>query len=308
MVRGIPNVQEHITHVLSSASKSDVPSPRTLRRYLSFASSAELLQLLHCPTLGMPSYSPPCPPSDCQPSALIADIWDAKERGAALAMFTVAPFAGPAIGPIVGGYLYQAGVSWRWLFWILTLFVSNIVNVSIGETKLDSRLGVAYCRSCSPCLRLTSKCISISETLDNFVDQLPCFRPVLLMRKAKELRKSTGDDRYHAAMELQSVSFIERLENVVARPFKILFLEPMLIAITLYISVSNGISIIMSTGSTLQVCLWLHIPAIRGLSGGFHGRTPFEIWRIKSHVFAGACWRHHRGCNGKPKFRRSYTA
>jgi MFS family permease len=155
-----------------------------------------------------------------------------------LAIFTVAPFAGPAIGPIVGGYLNEAGVSWRWLFWILTLFVSKNVNVSIGETKLDSRLGFACCKSFSPCLRPTSKCIS--ETLDNFVNQLPCFRPILLVRKAQQLRKSTGDDRYHAAMELQSVSFIERLENVVARPFKILFLEPMLIAVTLYMSVSNS--------------------------------------------------------------------
>ncbi|KIK81208.1 hypothetical protein PAXRUDRAFT_198935 [Paxillus rubicundulus Ve08.2h10] len=73
-------------------------------------------------------------PSHYKFSALISDIWGAKERGAALAIFTVAPFAGPAIGPIVGGYLYQAGVSWRWLFWILALFVSKVVNVSIGET------------------------------------------------------------------------------------------------------------------------------------------------------------------------------
>ena len=60
----------------------------------------------------------------CTPSALISDIWGPKERGAALAVFTVAPFAGPGIGPIVGGYLYQAGVSWRWAFWIIAIFVS----------------------------------------------------------------------------------------------------------------------------------------------------------------------------------------
>ncbi|KAG8929741.1 hypothetical protein FRC02_005130 [Tulasnella sp. 418] len=34
---------------------------------------------------------------------IIADIWDADIRGKALAFFTLAPFAGPAIGPIVGG-------------------------------------------------------------------------------------------------------------------------------------------------------------------------------------------------------------
>ncbi|KIK81209.1 hypothetical protein PAXRUDRAFT_833010 [Paxillus rubicundulus Ve08.2h10] len=66
------------------------------------------------------------------------------------------------------------------------------------------------------------------------------YEPVLLVRKAEQLRKSTGDDRYHAPMELQSASFVERLEIVVARPFKILFLEPMLIAITLYMSFIYG--------------------------------------------------------------------
>lgn len=55
--------------------------------------------------------------------ALISDIWDASTRGKALALFTVAPFAGPALGPTVSGYLVVAGLSWRWLFWILSAFV-----------------------------------------------------------------------------------------------------------------------------------------------------------------------------------------
>jgi len=41
--------------------------------------------------------------------ALIADIWDQDRRGIALAFFSLAPFAGPAIGPIVGGFMAAAG-------------------------------------------------------------------------------------------------------------------------------------------------------------------------------------------------------
>lgn len=51
--------------------------------------------------------------------------WDADTRGKALAIFTLAPFAGPALGPTVAGYMSVAGVSWRWLFWVLTIFVRN---------------------------------------------------------------------------------------------------------------------------------------------------------------------------------------
>lgn len=54
--------------------------------------------------------------------AVVADIWDAGTRGKAMAIFALAPFAGPAIGPIVGGYMQVAGVGWRWLFWVLTIF------------------------------------------------------------------------------------------------------------------------------------------------------------------------------------------
>jgi len=68
---------------------------------------------------------------------IIADIWDADVRGKALAVFTLAPFAGPAIGPIVGGYIHVAGASWRWLFWVLTMFAGFcflIILFTLPET------------------------------------------------------------------------------------------------------------------------------------------------------------------------------
>ncbi|KAG2075030.1 polyamine transporter 1 [Suillus decipiens] len=135
--------------------------------------------------------------------ALISDIWDAKGRGTALAIFTVAPFAGPGIGPIVSGYLVLAGVSWRWLFWILTIFA-----------------GVCW-------LQIV---FTIPET----------YSPVLLAKKAKEIRKRTGDERYHAAIESQNMTLSQRVESILARPFKVLFREPMLIALTLYMSFVYG--------------------------------------------------------------------
>lgn len=53
------------------------------------------------------------------------------------------------------------------------------------------------------------------------------------------MRLQTGDDRYYAPKERENKkSITKRLEHTVARPFKILFLEPMLIAITVYMSVS----------------------------------------------------------------------
>ena len=65
------------------------------------------------------------------------------------------------------------------------------------------------------------------------------YGPVLLVRKAQQKRKETGDSRYYAPMEANKLDIGQRLYNILAMPFKILFLEPMLMAITVYMSVSS---------------------------------------------------------------------
>ncbi|KZT30674.1 MFS general substrate transporter [Neolentinus lepideus HHB14362 ss-1] len=135
--------------------------------------------------------------------AILSDIWDAKQRGKAMAFFTIAPFAGPAIGPTVGGYITVAGVSWRWVFWILTI----------------------YAGACWVQILLT-----IPET----------YEPMLLVKKARQRRKETGDERYYAQFEKQKTTIAKKIERILARPFRVLFREPMLIAITLYMSFIYG--------------------------------------------------------------------
>lgn len=67
------------------------------------------------------------------------------------------------------------------------------------------------------------------------------FRPTLLVWRAQKLRKDTGDGRWWAPLETKKVTFVKRLEEVLARPFQVFFHEPMLIATTVYISVSAEI-------------------------------------------------------------------
>ncbi len=52
----------------------------------------------------------------------IADTFDQKSRGAAMALFAMGPLMGPVIGPVAGGYLTQA-VGWRWIFWVILIAV-----------------------------------------------------------------------------------------------------------------------------------------------------------------------------------------
>jgi hypothetical protein len=67
------------------------------------------------------------------------------------------------------------------------------------------------------------------------------YGPILLHRKAERLRKETGDQNYYVPMEREDrISFSQRINNVLKKPFVIFIREPMLIAITVYMSFVYG--------------------------------------------------------------------
>ncbi|KAJ7492738.1 major facilitator superfamily domain-containing protein [Mycena latifolia] len=135
--------------------------------------------------------------------AIISDIWDSNTRGKALAMFTLAPFAGPTLGPTVGGFIATSGANFRWVFWVMAIFAGTCCLLTI---------------------------LTLPET----------YAPVLLARNAKKKREETGDPLFYAPVEKIKLSFVERAEHVLARPFKVLFQEPMLLAVTGYMSFVYG--------------------------------------------------------------------
>jgi omega-6 fatty acid desaturase (delta-12 desaturase) len=58
----------------------------------------------------------------------MADMYGENERGKSLAMVTLLPFLGPALGPIVGG-LVTHSIHWSWIFWIMSTFDALILVV-----------------------------------------------------------------------------------------------------------------------------------------------------------------------------------
>lgn len=135
---------------------------------------------------------------------VIADLWDAKTRGIALSLFSLAPFAGPALGPIVSGFIGVSGTSWRWLFWVCTIFS-----------------GV--------CLALVV--FTLPET----------YAPIILKKKARRIRKETNDERYKAPIELVKIEWKDRLNKTLLKPFIMLAQEPMLLVMTIYLSFVYGV-------------------------------------------------------------------
>ena len=117
--------------------------------------------------------------------------------------FAGALFAGPAFGPIIGAYVSESYLGWRWTAWI-TLIMAGFFGT------------IAY--------------LGIPET----------FGPVLLARRAKRLRHKTGNWALHAKHEEQEINLKEIAHRYIARPAKMMAMEPILMLITLYLGFVYG--------------------------------------------------------------------
>ncbi|CAK4032952.1 MFS multidrug transporter [Lecanosticta acicola] len=134
----------------------------------------------------------------------LADFFDPVNRGVAMAIFCAATFIGPTLGPILGGFITMSYLGWRWTQWI-----QLIMAVLMGTIGF----------------------FVIPET----------YAPVLLQRKAKKLRYQTRNWAIHAPLDEKEVDFQEIADKYLLRPFKMLVMEPILVLVTLYMSLIYGI-------------------------------------------------------------------
>ncbi|KAK4098899.1 MFS general substrate transporter [Parathielavia hyrcaniae] len=127
---------------------------------------------------------------------VLSDCWRHEERGMAIAIYSLAPFLGPAVGPIAGGYLTQY-IDWRWIFWVVSM-ADAVVQV------------LAF--------------LFLSET----------YPPKILKLKADRLRKETGNKALHTEFETPDRTFLQSLRKNLERPFVMLFTQPTIQITALY--------------------------------------------------------------------------
>ncbi|KAH0548080.1 hypothetical protein GP486_008183, partial [Trichoglossum hirsutum] len=63
-----------------------------------------------------------------------ADLWAVRERGVATSLFLLAPFVGPSLGPVIGGFAAERG--WRWTHYTILFFAgfSFLLAIPTSET------------------------------------------------------------------------------------------------------------------------------------------------------------------------------
>jgi len=67
------------------------------------------------------------------------------------------------------------------------------------------------------------------------------YPPIILVEKAAELRRRTKNWGIHAKQEEVEIDFRELISKNVSRPFRILFTEPIVLLITIYMSFIYGL-------------------------------------------------------------------
>ncbi|KAL2201253.1 major facilitator superfamily domain-containing protein [Corynascus similis CBS 632.67] len=133
---------------------------------------------------------------------VIADMFNAKARGLATSIFAMAPFLGPTIGPIAGGFLGEAA-GWRWVEGLMATFTGLLWIV------------------CS---------LYVPET----------YAPVLLRRRAAKLSKMTGKV-YTSKMDLHvTTTRAQQVKTTLIRPWVLLFREPIVFLTAIYMAIVYG--------------------------------------------------------------------
>jgi len=133
----------------------------------------------------------------------LTDFWGPLDRGVAITTFAGATFIGPVAGPIVGGFIVQSHLGWRW-----TEYITAIMGFSFGIIGF----------------------LCVPET----------FAPILLSRRAAKIRFATKNWAIHAKIDEQQIDFKSIAEKYLLRPFAMLLKEPILDLVTLYMAIIYG--------------------------------------------------------------------
>ncbi|EXL68064.1 hypothetical protein FOPG_15861 [Fusarium oxysporum f. sp. conglutinans race 2 54008] len=133
----------------------------------------------------------------------IADMFPASQRGLAMAIFAAAPFLGPVLGPMIGGFLGM-NAGWRWVMGFLAA-LSGALWI-IGS-------------------------LLVPET----------YAPVLLRKRAAKLSEMTGKHYLSKFDHDQgAVTLLESFKAALSRPLVLLFKEPIVLLLSMYMAVIYG--------------------------------------------------------------------
>ena len=183
-----------------------------------------------------------CSPALATGGATVADMVTLKHLSICLSTWDLGATCAPIIAPIIGAAMLVAK-DWRWIFWFMTMisgFTLILLFFFFPETSHQN----------------------------------------ILARRAKRLRKQTGDSRYYTKQERldSKLTTNEIMITTLYRPWELMFKEPIIMAFDLYIALAYGAFYLFFEAFPLVFTnIWHFTPIESGLAFlGFAVGTAFS--------------------------------
>lgn len=134
---------------------------------------------------------------------IIADTFPIISRGMASGLYCIAPFLGPTLGPIIGGFLSESK-GWRMVEALLAAFAGALAIITV---------------------------FTLPET----------YAPVLLRKRAERLSAISGQV-YRSKIDIEQgkQSPASVMKIALSRPWVLLFQEPIVLLLSIYLAVIYG--------------------------------------------------------------------
>lgn len=129
-------------------------------------------------------------------SGTFSDLFDKEHMQYPIMLYGVSPFLGPLLGPLVAGFV-NSHLDFRWTFVIMVIWSAVLLAILV---------------------------VVVPET----------YPPVLLQRKARRLRKESGNNKYYAPLERDKLSLFSSIVLSSKRPILLLVRDPMMLVLCFY--------------------------------------------------------------------------
>ncbi|KAK4120843.1 MFS general substrate transporter [Parathielavia appendiculata] len=175
-------------------------------------------------------------------AAVFSDMFDNRTRGIAITVFSMTVFTGPLLAPFIGGFIVESYLGWRWTSYIVSFmgFLAFFLNLFFLE-----------------------------ET----------YPPTILVGKAAELRRRTLNWGIHAKQEEIEIDVRELITKNFSRPMRLLFTEPIVLLLSLYMAFIYGLLYLFLTAYPFV------FQGVHRMSAGVAGLTFFGM--IAGQLIAG---------------------
>lgn len=134
----------------------------------------------------------------------LADFFGPVDRGVAICVFAGATFIGPIAGPIMGGFITQSYLGWRWTAYITLIMASFFGIIGLFLVPESSHMKI-------------------------------------LQNRAKKIRFETKNWAIHSKADTVEIDMKSIVQTYLLRPFHMLTREPILILLTIYMALIYGI-------------------------------------------------------------------